>query len=247
MPASSVEDDALSPAGGGYPSSVGRDDWFRGPDWDVASQQNFEERLKRARDDNRPQYLRIKAVGLLASADPIARDGGVTLLQRVIDEHPNNWMHAPFTHELLGRGFLIRGDRGRAKEHFRAAVETASPTRSGTSGGLADLALVELLVEDGELDEAVRRWDDVNSPDIPLASTRKAMPLVEFQYSRAEAKLRFALGDRQAAATAARTALTAASATQSGLRWHRDLMSVPADEPGLRALRVLAEAADENH
>ena len=48
---------------------MGRDDWFRNKKWDAATEAQFNEKLRRAR--NKAQYLRIQA-GYLANISPKA-------------------------------------------------------------------------------------------------------------------------------------------------------------------------------
>ena len=57
-------------------------DWFRSPDWSSEAQQDFEQRLRRARAYNRPQFLRIKG---LALADAGEAEGARELWLRVLE------------------------------------------------------------------------------------------------------------------------------------------------------------------
>lgn len=60
-------------------------EWFRTSDWDDDARAEFEKRLGRARDHNRPQYLRIKALALRDAGD---KQAAGSLLRRVLDEYP---------------------------------------------------------------------------------------------------------------------------------------------------------------
>jgi hypothetical protein len=64
-----------------------REDWFRSPAWDQAARAEFELRLARARDHNRPQYLRIKGLALREAG---LVDAARVLWQRVRSEYPTS-------------------------------------------------------------------------------------------------------------------------------------------------------------
>lgn len=68
---------------------VARDEWFRSPAWDEQIEAAFEQRLRRARPYNQPQYIRIQATHLLSSPDPRVREAGRGLLQHVITTFPD--------------------------------------------------------------------------------------------------------------------------------------------------------------
>lgn len=77
-------------------------DWFRAPTWTTEARDTFEQRLRRARASNRPQYLRVQAVTLSESADAHDRQAAIVLLHRLLDQYPDNWQ-VPTAHELLAR------------------------------------------------------------------------------------------------------------------------------------------------
>ena len=74
-------------------SSWPRDEWFRSPAWDEQIEAAFEERLRRARPYNQPQYIRIQATHLLSSPDPRVREAGRGLLRRV-DHYVPRWLRS---------------------------------------------------------------------------------------------------------------------------------------------------------
>lgn len=101
------------------------------------------------------------------------------------------------------------------------------------------MLLVEVLIEDKRIDEAVSFWPNVLSND-SLPTLAQAMPHVAYQYHLTEAKLLSAVGDSDGARRAARAALAQADATRSNLRKHPNDGLVPSDDAGLPFLRRVA-------
>ena len=66
------------------------DDWFRSAGWNARAQEEFEQRLRRARPFNRSQYLRIKALALMAHGGKAEGCGARELLVRLIDSYPES-------------------------------------------------------------------------------------------------------------------------------------------------------------
>ena len=213
--------------------TMGDEHWYRGAAWDKVARAEFEERLSRARSQ-RPQYMRIKATHLLDSDDPVARAGGVDLMRRLIDEYPDDRLSVPFAHEQLAMYFEKQGLREEAKNEYRQSIAKALPNRSGTRW--PDLSLVELLIDDGEVEEALERWEIART----MSRGQDVFPAVAFDFHRIEAKVSLTIGDQQAAEAAAQKALAAAAATQSNALHHRNLGLVESDEATLAFLRRTA-------
>ncbi len=129
------------------------DEWYRSPKWDAAAREDFERRLARAKPQNRPQYLKIKALGLRDAGDV---HQAVGLLQRVVNEYPTS-LDAPFCLELLGD---IARDGGRLADAvalYRQVVE-ARPDLNATSGAV-HVSLAEVLNSMGLPEEALKALD----------------------------------------------------------------------------------------
>jgi hypothetical protein len=196
-----------------------RDEWYRSPDWDDRARAAFESKLIRARPDSRPQYLRIKAWSMYMSGDPVKREPARDLCRQLIVEYPDS-LEVPAAHEFIAWTCMKEGDRETAKAHLRETVRTASRDRSTTSG-LADVWLVRMLVEDGELDEARERWPEAERVVSPRLGMM--MPSVDFDFHLARAMLLDAFGEREESARSARWALEAAAQTRSGSAKHPDI------------------------
>jgi tetratricopeptide (TPR) repeat protein len=208
------------------------DEWFRGPAWDETAREEFERRLTSARPGVRAQYLRVKALGLLSSAE---LDAARELLLRSLEQPGLDPAERASAQEQLGTIALRQGDRAAAEAWLRAVV-TGDPSMRGTTGTV-ELALAEVLVDRGgdeALDEAaglLSSW---------IERSRLQQPAQLFRWNMALLRIAEADGDRQTAREVARTALTLA-AEESLLPRQKGAPRVTGDLRTLDRLRALAE------
>jgi len=186
--------------------------------------------LGRARPRSRPQYLRIKGLALNATGEiAAARD----LWQRVLDEPTASWVDRATTTEHLADSYRA-SEPARAADLYRRVIEL-SPTGSGTSG-TQRIKLAELLLTMGalgDLEEAGRHlewWvENAHSP----------FPSDHFAWNVACVGWAQALGDKEAAQSAARRALELTSRGPVFSR-HPTVGIVHADDATLKWLRSVA-------
>ena len=57
-------------------------DWFRRKSWTKIDEEQYFKKLNRARNDSRPQYLKIQAIELVETKDPKLLDIAELLLQK---------------------------------------------------------------------------------------------------------------------------------------------------------------------
>jgi tetratricopeptide (TPR) repeat protein len=208
------------------------DEWFRTPDWSTRAQEEFEERLRRARPYNRPQYLRIKALALMEQGGKLEATGARELLARVIELYPESG-DVVLAHEHLGELDARNGDRRSAVAHFTAALRLA-PVRH--TYGDAALRLPELLIEDGSdraREEATQVLDAMASGDLVFASQR-------FRYAVARARIAHAARDDISARRYAVDALREAEGCAPDFPRHPTVGLVNADKKVLKEIRKLA-------
>jgi tetratricopeptide (TPR) repeat protein len=207
-------------------------EWFRSADWNARAQEDFEQRLGRARPFNRSQYLRIKALALIDHGGKAEARGARELLVRVIENYPESG-DVVMAHEHLGELDVREGRRTAAEAHYRAALRLA-PKRNVY--GDAALRLPELLIDDGcdaTRSEASEVLDAIASRDLVFASQR-------FRYAVARARLARASGDKVEAGRYAESALTEAARDTPDFPRHPTVGQVDADRKVLREMRKLA-------
>jgi tetratricopeptide (TPR) repeat protein len=173
-------------------------EWYRSPEWSLVEQEHFERKLRRARPENRTQYLRIKGLALdkAGHADP-AR----TLWIRAVVEAGRDafLQSAPLEH--LGRS-VMEEDPAAAEAYFRRLLEI-NPSLDNTSGQ-AEVLLAELLLRHGgaeRAEEAAAFLADYEDRDSAM------FPSEQFAHAVARARLSEAVGEPEAAAEWAMHAL----------------------------------------
>ena len=212
-------------------------EWYRDPRWDPAVAEEFERRLARARLNNRPQYLRIKALVLLEDGGDGKRTAARRLLRRVIDDYddPLNDFDFLIAHETLAELDATDGALDEAEAQYRAALQLSS--KSNVRGD-AFLALAELLIRRGQKEavaEAEAVLDQVVEADLTFKSQR-------FRYAACRARLAAGSGDAEKAAAYAIAALREASTTTPDFSRHPDIGHVEAPEDLLQEMRDLGHA-----
>jgi uncharacterized protein HemY len=208
------------------------DDWFRSDAWDAQARELFDTKLARARS-GRVQYLRIKGL-MLTHADDSARvASGRQLLQRVIDEHPEDGQEVSGAHYALGDSFAREGRRPEAEQHLRAclALEPKVHVFHNT-----ELRLAEVLI-DGDVPSLDEAWELLN-----VASTPQGVLFhnIAWRVQIARARLRARQGDRRAAATHARNALAVLDHNEPQFSRHPDVGLIIPDRQIVRELKRLA-------
>lgn len=194
----------------------------------------FEERLSRARDYNRPQYLRIQASILARSEDAGLRAKGRELLLRVVETYPES--HDALTAiETLADSLRIDGHFREAEKRYREVLELTKVSRSWTSG-VCEVRLAELVVEAG--------WEDAYEEMLGLLDSEQlieslALRTSVFDWAVVQARLRALTGSPRIAEFAL-AALDLAAATEPQFPRHRDIAWVRADDGLIEELNMLA-------
>ena len=189
----------------------------------------FERRLGRAREENRPGYLRVKGATLLEHEDEGATRVAIELLTRVVTEY-DDFIEVPWSHELLGDAYRRLGDLAASERHLRRCIETADDRRNGTTGA-TEVALAEVLIEQGRVEDA--------GPVLAAQEPRGlAWNSQIFRYAVACARYEDAVGGSPG--PWARKALEVASVKEPQLSRLPDLGVVEPSRPTLREMRRLA-------
>ncbi|HEX7901870.1 MAG TPA: hypothetical protein VF950_29195 [Planctomycetota bacterium] len=208
------------------------DDWYRNERWDPDEEKDFLRRVGRARSDfNKAEALRIKAVYLIASRDPLRIRGAMALLERALTEFPAHVERAN-CHALLGQGHDALGEMDSAIQSYLRALKLEKTTRS--SGAWPGLARAVILRKRSDLyPELLDALADHES--------EAALPGDKFVLHAARAVVAFEKGDWLKAGRNAAAALGWAETRDSGMSKHKDLGLVSPDDPLIPRLRNLLE------
>ena len=209
------------------------DDWYRGTDWSTQAQELFETKLGRARQTSRAQYLRIKGVGLTASADAATRRAGRGLLRRVVTDYPSDGLQATWAQRDLAASLAEDGDFEEAAEHYSAALTSEHPEPAAAVG------LAEVIVQARwahRYEEALALLVGAGSED-----ARAPFPATRFRWNLVAARLSDRLGKRGDARELAAIALRCLAETQSPFPRHRSAGLATADAGTRRELKKLSK------
>ncbi len=204
-------------------------DWYRTTAWDAAAREDFENRLRRSRADNRPQYLRIKALALAGGG---RRADAQALLLRLLREYPEA-LDAASAMETLGDLAVAEGRLEEAVDRYRQLLEE-HPDLNATTG-TAPISLAAALVGLGRYREALDALAGVEDSAL-------TMNAAVFRYRAALAEAAAGVGDARTAGEAARLALEVLDAPDQFLR-HPGVGRASADRSLIRRLRKLARSA----
>lgn len=210
---------------------MGRDDWYRGSDWDPETRELFETKLARARETSRAQYLRVKGVALTASDARAIREAGRGLLTRVVADYPADALQSGWAHRDLAASLADDGLLEEAARHYEQALTADRPEPS------AGLALAELIVNAEWRDRYKEALDLLVSSD----AARDPFPAMRFRWNLAAARVSSRLGSDDDARELAKVALRCLEATQSPFPRHRSLGLASADRKTKRELERLAK------
>jgi Flp pilus assembly protein TadD len=215
---------------------MAKDDWYRGPVWDLATQQRFEQKLSRARTQ-RAQYLLIKGYELTQADDGSVWAAGRGLLQRVLDEHPDDGLCVIDAHHDLGRSLAREGAYTEAAHHYEESLALQRQRGGGVDPGTR-LAVAELIVDAGwehRYQEAVDLLGD-------FVSSRRAglFPIEHFRVLLVEARIAERLGRADIARRDAERALELFAKNESVLPRHPGVGVIRTDKETVRELERLA-------
>lgn len=207
------------------------DDWFRSPDWSPTARADFEARLRRSRDWNHAQYIRIKGLAL--------REAGLLqpareLWERILDQDLGHDFEKAGTLEHLGDSYRDT-EPERAAQYYRRLL-TEHPTLNGTTATV-EIALAELEMAKGRRADTEEALALLNSF---LERGTSQFPNVLFRWHLALIDIAQATGEKETVQRAARTALGLAARGPVFPR-HKGVGVVHADRQTMRRLRKLAK------
>jgi tetratricopeptide (TPR) repeat protein len=212
-------------------------EWFRGAEWDKETQDLFEKKLKMSRDSyNKAQYIRIKASYLLSSKDPFKESEGCRLMERLINEYPNEISHVMFAYEQLGDFYFNGKKYDEAEFNYRQCVSFYRENgRSGTSG-IGDIKLAETIVTTKQPDKYPEMYhllsDEFKKNDGSLTLNDDI-----FRYYSVLAKLSDGLGKKEEAKQYAEKSLQLSTNKEPQLDTYPQLGVIKVSDEDLASLR----------
>ncbi len=212
---------------------VASDDWYRSTSWSERDQDLFEQKLAKARQASRPQYVRLKALALLETSDAGRRRAGVSLLERVLSEYPGSRIEVAGAHRALARYHEESGNTASAAQHYRETLREQEGTNVFHG---AELLLAELIVRE-RLDCAYQEANELLDRVVEHGPIFKSE---QFRYAAARSRLASRRGDDDEAAAFAFGALDLFEHNEPVSSYHPEIGLIRADDATLAELQALA-------
>mgnify|MGYP000865891589 CR=1 FL=1 len=214
-----------------------KDDWFRGPEWDAQTRDEFFKRLARSRGAyNKAQYARIKAMGLCESGDPSRIKESLNLLKTVEAEWPERSEMA-MCYLQMAQCHAALGDQEAAVESFERCISAQRFYPNVQTHVLLDfpeyIAVNRLRSLYDRALELLDQWQEQSAGTI--------FPVDRFTALATRAVFAHDSKNLQQATELATQALAVSKVQHSGFRYHSKLGLVRDADPLLSAVRLLAK------
>lgn len=197
-------------------SMTNKDDWFRSQGWTQADQDIFNEKIARARSNSRKQqYARIKAFALIDSKESAKLQAAVELLQRALQEWPDDPLWDSESYAALGDAFCGLGDYDAASQAYETSI-TWDPRVHHLGYWHYPQMIVEQALTD-KYDQAIATVDKYVTNNDLVFQTQK------FIYHAVRAIVLESRNQHTEAKTEAAAALECVSVDRSGFSRHPDV------------------------
>ena len=191
-------------------------DWFRRTDWTPELEADFDKRLARAREWNRPQYLRIQALHLVQAGGELRLRKALELIDRFMSG-PTDDQLAP-AYDVRAKAHAKLGEDDAAFEAYRRSCDARRQKRTIGTDAYLEFGFLAIDRRRADLyDEAVRLLDEFGG------GGSAPFPMQQYKHHAIRAIVSDARGDRATARVHANLALEAAAKTNSGLPYHADV------------------------
>ena len=193
-------------------------DWFRHITWTDDDQQDFFARLARARKHNRPQYICIQAATLLESRQRGNTQAALSLLDLCLAEYAPRDDEIENLQHMRARCLEALRQTDAAIDAYRAALRARQQAPQVRSQAPIDFAYGIVREQRTELyAEAMKALNEYADPVMLL------FPEAQYRYCASCAIIAQEAGETERAREFAEKALEAASKTESGLSYHRNI------------------------
>lgn len=120
-------------------------EWYRKKSWTTLDQEEFFNKLNRARNDKRAEYLKIQAIELTQTGKPGLLDVAEQLLKKLLDEYPDDHFNKSSALHTLGKIYQSRKDSKMALIYYKQAIDAEKDFPNTKTG--VDLDFSELVLK----------------------------------------------------------------------------------------------------
>jgi hypothetical protein len=214
-------------------------DWFRRQSWSQEDQTEFWQRLNRAREHNRAQYVFVQGYTLM-QAGPQYCAGAIELFDYVIDRYSDS---ISFVQALSAKAdcLVASADIEGALTYYERAIQRMRIKPNNQTWAWLDFVWIVATNElSNSYERALAILDEFGSRP-PL------FPATAFRFYGSRALIQSACRLTDLAASSARTALDAAGREVSGLRYHPKVGVVGSKYGDIRARLATIASASSLH
>ena len=98
-------------------------DWYRRKSWTKNDEEEYFAKLGRAIKDGRAQYLRVQAIELIETRDKSLLSVAEILLNKILEDYPDNRIEKSQTYNSLGEIYKLREDYEKALKYFQKSLD----------------------------------------------------------------------------------------------------------------------------
>jgi tetratricopeptide (TPR) repeat protein len=191
-------------------------DWFRKTTWTEEDRLEYFQKLKRAREYNKPQYLRIQAYTLYCTNEKKLLIAALDLLKKYFEEYPEDNIEKSSSYQLMGNIYCKMKKYDLALEKYNHALDFEEKFPNVQTGAYLDYSELIIQLNKVELFENVKNiiLKKDGEIDFPINLYKKnAILSIIYKYD----------GDIEKAKFYKRLAEEAANAEETDFRWHKKL------------------------
>jgi tetratricopeptide (TPR) repeat protein len=191
-------------------------DWFRQTSWSTEIEEHFFKKLAHARKESRAQYLKIQAIELIETRRSTALDAAEMLVQKLLNDYPDNKIDRSQSFQSLGDIYKLRGDFVLSLDYYKRALDHEQIYPNVKTQAYLDFSEIVIKLEKQEVYSFIQLiiLDRVKNSPFPLEKYRSYsfLSIINFRKGNYDEAIEFSA-----------LAEESASAKTISLRYHRDL------------------------
>lgn len=191
-------------------------DWYRRKSWTKIDEEEFYQKLGRARKDSRAQYLKIQAIELLETKDIKLLEVARQLLDKMLTDHPEDKFNRSSALHTLGDIAKANQDYETAIDYYAQALDFEQIYPNIRTQSYLDYSELIVKINKLELYDKIEELLKVEVPNLMF-------PLHKYKVFSLLAIIYKDKNDVELAEKFALEAEKFANAETSGLRYHKHL------------------------
>ena len=206
-------------------------DWYRRKSWTPLDMEEFYAKLKRARKDSKPQYLKIQALEFIETKDEQLLFVAEELLNEALRDYPDYNFNKSSIYNALGSIYKIRKEYETALKYYKESLDFEKIYPNVITSSYLQFPEMVLILQKAEyydlIEEILIR--DYNKELFPVSRYKRAIMLASLSKIK---------GNDTAVTHYLKIAEENANAQTSGLRYHKKLGLVTEEDKMLEKINL---------